>query len=135
MKRGDMDATQDEAIREHVMDLSITLTLIDRGLVRIVQLPSRDKKATFMMKMYTNQLFGKGNPLLLPLDERVTRGMDFEAINNVDAVLRTMVSQPFYFQGNESRGAYFSEATLEAVTSDPKGNAILNRARKWRAQK
>ena len=116
------------------MDLSITLTLIDRGLVRIVQLHSRDKKATFMMKMYTNQLFGKGNPLLLPLDERVTRGMDFEAVNSVDTVLRTMVSAPFYFEGNENRGAYFSKATLDTVMGDPKGDAILTRARKWRAQ-
>ena len=92
-----MDATQDEAIHENVMDLSITLTLIDRGLVRINERPSVDKNATFVMTMHTNHPFGKGNPLLLPLDERVTRGMDFEAVNSVDTVLRTMVSAPFYF--------------------------------------
>ena len=130
-----MDATRDEATNNHIMDLATTLTLVDRGLVRIVKLPSSEKKATFMMTMHTNQSFGKGNPLLLPLDERVTPGMDFEAVNSVDTVLRTMLSAPFYFEGNENRGAYFSEACLEAVTSDPKGNAILNRAKRWSARK
>ena len=84
--------------------------------------------------MYTDHPFGQGNPLFKPLDKLVTRGMDFEAVNSPDAVLRIMQSQPFYFEGNEGHGAYFSEATLETVMSDPKGNAILNRARKWRAQ-
>ena len=84
--------------------------------------------------MYTDHPFGQGDPLFKPLDKLVTPGTDFEAVNSPDAVLRIMQSHPFYFQGNEGRGAYFSEATLEAVTSDPKGNAILNRARIWRAQ-
>ena len=130
-----MDATRDEATNNHIMDLATTLTLVDRGLVRIVKLPSREKKATFMMTMHTNQSFGKGNRLLKPLDERVTRGMDFEAVNSVDTVLRTMLSAPFYFEEDETRGAYFSEATLEAVTSDPKGNALLERTKRWSARK
>ena len=130
-----MDATRDEATNNHIMDLATTLTLVDRGLVRINERPSVDKNATFVMTIHTNHPFGKGNPLLLPLDERVTRGMDFEAVNSVDTVLRTMLSAPFYFEGNENRGAYFSEASLEAVTSDPKGNAILNRAKRWSARK
>ena len=129
-----MDATQDEATNNHIMDLATTLTLVDRGLVRINERPSVDKNATFVMTMHTNHPFGKGNPLLLPLDERVTPGMDFEAVNSVDTVLRTMLSAPFYFEGNENRGAYFSEASLEAVTSDPKGNALLERAKRWNAQ-
>ena len=116
------------------MGLAMTLSSIDRGLVRIVELPSSDKKATFIMTMYTDHPFGQGNPLFKPLDKFVTPGMDFEAINSPDAVLRTMQSQPFYFEGNEGRGAYFSEATSEMVMGDPKGSAILNRARKWREQ-
>ena len=129
-----MNATRDEATNNHIMDLATTLTLVDRGLVRINERPSVDKNATFVMTIHTNHPFGKGNPLLLPLDERVTRGMDFEAVNSVDTVLRTMVSAPFYFEGNENRGAYFSKATLDTVMGDPKGDAILTRARKWRAQ-
>ena len=129
-----MNATRDEATNNHIMELSMTLSFIDRGLVRIVELPSSDKKATFIMTMYTDHPFGQGDPLFKPLDERVTRGMDFEAVNSVDTVLRTMVSAPFYFEGNENRGAYFSKATLDTVMGDPKGDAILTRARKWSAQ-
>ena len=129
-----MNETRDDAINENIMDLAMTLTLVDRGLVRVTEGPSVDKKSTFMLTMYTDHPFGQGNPLFKPLDKLVTRGMDFEAVNSPNAVLRIMQSQPFYFEGNEGHGAYFSEATLEAVTSDPKGNAILNRARIWRAQ-
>ena len=130
-----MNATRDDAINENIMDLAMTLSSIDRGLVRVTEGPSVDKKSTFMLTMYTDHPFGQGDPLFKPLDKLVTPGTDFEAVNSPDAVLRIMQSHPFYFQGNESRGAYFSEATSEAVMSDPKGKAILNRARKWRAQK
>ena len=92
-----MNATRDDEINENIMDLAMTLSSIDRGLVRVTERPSADKTATFAMTIHTNHPFGKGNPLLLPLDERVTRGMDFEAVNSVDTVLRTMVSAPFYF--------------------------------------
>ena len=68
------------------------------------------------------------------LDKLVTPGTDFEAVNSPDAVLRTMVSAPFYFEEDETRGAYFSKATLDTVMGDPKGDAILTRARKWSAQ-
>ena len=129
-----MNATRDDAINDHIMDLAMTLSSIDRGLVRVTEGPSVDKKSTFMLTMYTDHPFGQGNPLFKPLDKLVTPGMDFEAVNSPDAVLRIMQSQPFYFEGNEGRGAYFSEATSEMVMGDPKGNAILNRARKWRAQ-
>ena len=128
-----MNASRDDAINEHIIDLAMTLSSIDRGLVRVTEGPSVDKKSTFMLTMYTDHPFGQGNPLFKPLDKLVTRGMDFEAVNSPNAVLRIMQSQPFYFEGNEGHGAYFSEATLETVMSDPKGNAILNRARKWRA--
>ena len=128
-----MDATRDEATNNHIMDLATTLTLVDRGLVRITERPSADKISTFMLTMYTDHPFGQGDPLFKPLDKLVTPGTDFEAVNSPDAVLRTMVSAPFYFEEDETRGAYFSKATLDTVMGDPKGDAILTRARKWRA--
>ena len=129
-----MNATRDDAINDHIMDLAMTLSSIDRGLVRVTEGPSVDKKSTFRLTMYTDHPFGQGDPLFKPLDKLVTPGTDFEAVNSPDAVLRIMQSHPFYFEGNENHGAYFSEATLETVMGDPTGNAILNRARKWRAQ-
>ena len=129
-----MNASRDDATNENIMDLAMTLTSIDRGLVRITERPSADKISTFMLTMYTDHPFGQGDPLFKPLDKLVTPGTDFEAVNSPDAVLRIMQSQPFYFEGNEGRGAYFSEATSEMVMGDPKGSAILNRARKWREQ-
>ena len=129
-----MNETRDDATNNHIMELAMTLSSIDRGLVRITERPSADKTSTFMLTMYTDHPFGQGKPLFKPLDKLVTPGTDFEAVNSPDAVLRIMQSHPFYFEGNENHGAYFSEATLETVMGDPTGNAILNRARKWRAQ-
>ena len=129
-----MNASRYDAINEHIMDLAMTLSSIDRGLVRINERPSVDKTATFVMTIHTNHPFGKNDKLLLPLDERVGRDIDFDAVNSVDVVKRVMESPPFSFVGHEDQGFYLSEAPLQTVVEDAKGEAILNRARKWRAQ-
>ena len=129
-----MNATRDDAINENIMDLAMTLTSIDRGLVRITERPSADKTATFAMTLHTNHPFGKNDKLLLPLDERVGRDTDFDAVNSVDAVKRVMQSPPFSFVGHEDQGFYLSETPLRTVVEDAMGEAILTRARKWSAQ-
>ena len=139
----------DEQTHAKIIDLALTLTLVDRGLVRVVQSPFPSSvyglptgkalerlsaRYKFMLVILTNQPFGKNNQLLKPLDEFVTRGTDLEAFNNVDAVKRTMQTSPFFFAGNEEHGVYFSEVPFNTVMKDAKGKAILDRAQSWRSE-
>ena len=144
-----MDATRDEAINNHIMDLAITMSLIDRNLVRVTRTPLAsvyglptgkaldhiNARYQFMFTIHTDHAFAKGNRFLKPLDELVTRGVDLEAENSVDTVKRVLQAQPFYFTENEEYGVYLSDATLDAVMSDPKGMAILKRANNKRLAK
>ena len=80
-----------------------------------------------MFTIHTDHAFAKGNHFFKPLDELVTRGVDLEAVNSVDAVKRVMHASPFYFAANEDYGVCFSEVPFEKIMSDATGKAILDR--------
>ena len=137
----------DEKTRARIMDLGMTLGFIDQGLVRVIPCPfsssdndipvkalkDLNSNYTFMMVILSNHPFDRADKLVKPLDSLVTRG-DFEALNSVDAVLRTMQGSPFFFERDEKYGVYFSSTTFEAVKSDHMGEAILARAQGWRSE-
>ena len=129
------------------MDLAMTLGFIDQGLVRVIlgpfsadyDLPAGktlkdiNSKFTFMMVVLSNHPFDRADILAKPLDSLVKRG-DFEALNSIDAVLRTMQGTPFFFARSEKHNVYFSSTAFEAVKSDNVGKAILARAQGWRSE-
>ena len=137
----------DEETRARIMDLGMTLSFIDQGLVRVIpgqfsadyDLPAGktlkdiNSNYTFMMVILSNHPFDRADRLVKPLDSLVTRG-DFEALNSVDAVLRTMQGSPFFFERDEKYGVYFSSTAFEAMKSDNVGKAILARAQGWRSE-
>ena len=137
----------DEETRARIMDLAMTLGFIDQGLVRVIPGPffssdydipvkalkDLNEKFTFMLVILSNHPFERADKLVKPLDSLVTRG-DFDALNDPDAVLRTMQAAPFFFKRNEKHGVYFSDTTFETVKSDHMGEAILARAQGWRSR-
>ena len=46
--------------------------------------------ATLIMVVHSNQPFNRADRHVKPIDKLVTHGLDFEAVNDLDAVLRTM---------------------------------------------
>ena len=140
-----IDEYSDET-RARIVDLGMTLSFIDQGLVRVIPSPfsadydlpagetlkDLNSKFTFMMVILSNHTFDRADKLVKPLDLLVTRG-DFEAMNSPDAVLRTMQASPFFFARNDEHGVYFSDTTFEAAKSDHMGEAILARAKRWRS--
>ena len=139
----------DEETRARIMDLAMTLGFIDQGLVRVIPGPfsadydahlpagkplkDLNSKFTFMMVVLSNHPFDRADILAKPLDSLVSRG-DFDALNDPDAVLRTMQAAPFFFKRDEKHGVYFSDTSFEAVKSDHMGEAILARAQGWRSR-
>ena len=136
----------DEETRARIMDLAMTLGFIDQGLVRVIlgpfsadyDLPVKavkdlNENFTFMLVILSNHPFDRADKLVKPLDSLVSRG-DFDALNSVDAVLRTMQAAPFFFKRNEEHGVYFSDTSFETVKSDHMGEAILARAQGWRSR-
>jgi len=130
-----------------IMDLATTLSCIHQGLVRVIPGPfsadydlptgktlkDLNSKFTFMMVVLSNHPFDRADILAKPLDSLVSRG-DFEALNDPDAVLRTVQGSPFFFERDEKYGVYFSSTTFEAAQSDHMGEAILARAKRWRSR-
>ena len=119
----------------------MTLSHIDRGLVRIVKSPfvgptyglptgerlqELNKKYTFIMAMHTDQPFGRDSRFFHPRDE-LAQAADMEAENNVDAIKRILLDYPFYFVKSETYGVYVSETSEESIVQSDMGNAILNR--------
>ena len=136
----------DDKTRARIMDLATTLSCIHQGLVRVIpgpfsadyDLPVKavkdlNEKFTFMLVILSNHPFDRADKLVKPLDSLVSRD-DFDALNSVDAVLRTMQAAPFFFKRNEEHGVYFSDTSFEAVKSDHMGEAILARAQGWRSE-
>ena len=129
------------------MDLAMTLGFIDQGLVRVIPGPfsssdydipvnavkDLNEKFTYMLVILSNHPFERADKLVKPLDSLVTRG-DFEALNSLDAVLRTMQAAPFFFARDEKHDVYFSDTSFEMVKSDHMGEAILARAQGWRSE-
>ena len=107
-----IDEYSDET-RARIVDLGMTLSFIDQGLVRVIPSPfsadydlpagetlkDLNSKFTFMMVILSNHSFD--DKLVKPLDSLVTRG-DVEALNSPDAVLRTMQGSPFFFARSEN---------------------------------
>ena len=132
---------QNEQTNLKILDLAMTLTHIDKGLVRIrrksfvgptyglptgERLQELNKKYTFMMAMHTDQPFGQDSRFFHPRDE-LAQAFDMEAKNNADAIKRILLDYPFHFVKNETYGVYVSEASEESIVQSDMGNAILNR--------